>query len=365
MKPRVLPRVLAAVVAAALCLSIVPEAAAQQRRAESAAKLAASPAAPEKDSEDGARRRHIRFGEGSPIVTVSDTAHVAKGEVHDDDIVCIMGKVRVEGEVTGDVVVIMGSLDISGTVRGDVVGIMSPTHIEESARIDGDLVSIGGPLDRAPGSRIEGEEVKLNFMDFIPFMKGGWAGLWRLIFVLTLIFLALRFLAILLITALVPRRLSVMAAAFPSRWGMAILVGLLAYCVTVVLFFILFCTIIGIPLAAGLLFAAWVIKWLGLASIFFLMGQTIGRNVFKRDLSHLAAVLGGFAVYALISLVPIFGYVFAKVMGILALGIAIMTRFGSEEGWKKQGAPPTHLTAPPVSPAAPPPPYSTTPGTSP
>lgn len=364
MKPRVLPRVFSAVVSAALCLSIAPGAPAQQRRAESAAKPASSPAAPEPDSEHRTRRHHIRIGEGSPTVTISDTAYVAKGEVHDDDIVCIMGKVHVEGEVTGDVVVIMGSLDISGTVRGDVVGIMSPTHIEETARIDGDLVSIGGPLDRATGSRIEGEEVKLNFLDAVPFLRGGWAGLWKLLYLIKLAKLAGLFLMLLLVTALVPRRISIIAAAFPDRWPMSILAGLIAYCATLVLCVVLAITLIGIPLAIALWFAAKGIKWIGLASILFLMGHTLGRNILKRDLSHFAAVLGGFAVYAVISLVPIFGGIFAMCMSILSLGIAIMTRFGSEEGWRKQGAPPTHLAAPPAPPSGPPPAYSPTPGTS-
>ena len=362
MKPRVLPRVLAAVVAAALCLCAVPESSAQSRRVEAAAKPTATPGGQVQEGERGPRHRRVRAGDGAPIVAISDDAYVAKGAVHDDDIVAIVGKVRIEGEVTGDVVVILGSLDISGTVRGDVVGIMSPMHIEETAQLEGDMVSIGGPLDRAPGSRIDGQEFKLNFMDLVPFMKGGWAGLWRLIFLLKLISLGLLFLAILLITALVPRRLSIIAAAFPSRWGMAILAGLIGYCVTVVLSFILICTFIGIPLALGLMFAAKGIKWLGLAAIFFLLGQTIGRNVFKRDLSHFAAVLGGFAVYAVISLVPIFGAVFSTVLGVLALGIAILTRFGSEEGWRRMGAPPApNVSAPPAS-AGPPPVYSPSPG---
>jgi hypothetical protein len=363
MNPRVLPRVLGPVVAAVLCLGIVPATAAQPRGSESVAKP--SPSAPdaERDGEHVLRRHHVRVGEGSPTVTISDEAYVPKGEVHHDDIVCILGKVRIEGEVTGDVVVIMGSLDLSGTVRGDVVGIMSPTHIRENAEIGGDLVSVGGPLDRSPSSSVGGQEVKLNFMDMIPFMKEGWGGFWRFLFILKLIFLALLFLAICLITALVPRRLSTIAAAFPSRWGMAILVGLLGYCVSVVLFFILICTFIGIPLAFALLFAAKVIKWLGLAGIFFLMGHTMGRNVFKRELSHFAAVLGGFAVYALISLVPIIGFIFSTILSILGLGIALLTRFGAEDGWRKSGGSPVaNVASPPVSPAGAPPLYSPAPG---
>jgi hypothetical protein len=355
MKPPVLPRVLAAVSAAVLCLGIVP-AAAQARDAGSVAKPAASPSPDERVLGRVLHRHPLRSGDGSQTVILSDEAYVAKGEVHRDDIVCILGKARVEGEVTGDVVVILGSLDISGTVRGDVVGILSPTHVREGAEIDGDLVSIGGPLDRAPGSNVGGQEVKLNFLDMIPFLRHGWAGLWKLLFLIKLAKLAGLFLMLLLVTALVPRRISIVAAAFPSRWPMSILAGLLAYCATLVLCFLLAVTIIGIPLAIALWFAAKVIKWIGLASILFLMGHTLGRNVLQRELSHFAAVLGGFAVYAVISLVPFFGGVFGMTMSVLALGIAILTRFGSEEGWKKAGAAPGPGVAPPpsASPGAPP-----------
>ena len=347
MKPPVLPRVVAAVFAAVWCLGIVP-AAAQSRAAGSAAKPDASSTPDERVLGRVLRRHHLRAGDGSQTVIVSDEAYVPKGEVHRDDIVCILGKVRVEGEVTGDVVVVLGSLDISGTVRGDVVGIMSPTHIRDGAEIHGDLVSIGGPLDRAPGSNVGGQEVKLNFLDMIPFLRGGWAGLWKLLFLIKLAKLAGLFLMLLLVTALVPRRISVVAAAFPSRWAMSILAGLVAYCATLVLCFLLAITIIGIPLAIALWFAAKVIKWIGLASILFLMGHTLGRNVLKRELSHFAAVLGGFAVYAVISLVPFFGGVFALSMSVLALGIAILTRFGSEEGWKKATAAPGPGAPPPA-----------------
>src|SRR5262245_58140556 len=101
MKPRVLPRVLSAVFAAALCLCLAPGVGAESRRP---AKPSESPTVESQDDESAPRRTHrshIRLGEGSRMVTISDTAFVPKGEVHHDDIVCILGKVRVEGEVTG------------------------------------------------------------------------------------------------------------------------------------------------------------------------------------------------------------------------------------------------------------------------
>ena len=355
MNPRVLPRVVAAVVATAFLIGLAPLAAAQSRQREAGAAASPSPSARAKEIIGDLKDRLSHRDRHSGGVSVTDDAHVPVGEVHDHDIVAIFGDVNIEGDVTGQVVVIMGNMEISGTVQGDVVAIMSPVKLSGTARLDGNFVNIGGRFDRDEDARIEGEMVNLGFMDAVPFFKGGLAGFWKFMYLLKLISLGLLFLAILLITALVPQRLSVIAAAFPSRWAMAILAGILGYCVTIVLGFILICTLIGIPLAIGLFFVAKVVKWIGLASLFFLIGHTLGRNLFKRDLTHIAAVLGGFAVYALISLVPVFGGVFSFAMGVLALGISILTRFGSEEGWGKSRPTAPPLTPPPAAPSGPPP----------
>jgi hypothetical protein len=294
-------------------------------------------------------------------VSISDTAHVPEGQVHDNDIVTISGDVKIDGKVSGDVVVIAGTLDLEGTVDGQVVLIMSEGHLGEEAEIGGDLVSVGGHLDRAPEARIGGEVVSLNLGDLLPPLgHGGWTGLARLFYVLELIKLAGLFLAMLLVTALVPARLSVIATAFPRRWGMAILAGLVAYCVTFVLCLILAVTIIGIPLAIALWFVVKVIKWIGLAAILYLIGGTAGKNLFKRDLAHAPAVLGGFVVYAILSLIPLFGWVVCMTMSVLALGMSLLTRFGSaEDGWRRAApAGPAGGMVPP-----PPPPPPVVPGT--
>ncbi len=299
--------------------------------------------------------RHVDID--APTVSISDVAHVPAGQVHQGDIVAIFGDVRVEGRVDGQVVVILGSLDLSGSVEGDVVAILSDSRIAETARIGGELVNIGGRLDRASGSRVAGEIVSIDFLRFLP-LSGwfygwhGWHGLFLFLFLLKLVQLAALFVALLLVTALVPRRLGVIADAFPRKWGWALLAGLLAYSGVVLGCIVLAITLIGIPLAIALGFAMKVVKWLGLASILYLMGHTAGRNLFKRELPHLASVLGGFVVYSLFSLIPLFGSAFGMIMSVLAVGIAVLTRFGSEEPWGRSGAPTSGVGSPP--PGAPP-----------
>ena len=359
MKPRVLPRVLAVPVAAILLLTAGPAYPSQARERGASPRATPTPAAAREGGGEGPGS-HLHFSRDSSSVTISDVADVPAGMVHHDDIVAIFGKVRVAGEVTGDVVVIMGSLEISGKVDGDVVGVMSATRIADEADIKGDLTIVGGPLNRAPGAHIGGETVNLNFLDFVPFLRGGfsWGALLWVLFLIKLTKLAGLFLVLLLITALVPRRLSIIATAFPNRWGMAILAGLLGYCATVVLCVVLAVTLIGIPLAIALGLAAKLVKWIGLAAILFLLGHTIGRNVLKRELSHFAAVMGGFAVYAVIYLVPVLGSFFSGALSVMALGISILTRFGSEEPWRKPGTQTPPTVPPPGTPTGPPPAYA-------
>ena len=259
-----------------------------------------------------------------------------------------MGDVKVEGTVTGQVVVILGSLEMNGTANNQVVSILSDTTIGEAARIHGDLVSVGWDMEVNPGSEVDGEVINVGFMHILPFVEhgDGWAGLVWFILLVKLACLTLFFLAILLVTALVPRRIDVIASAFPQKWAWALLTGILVYAGVMVACFILICTIIGIPLAGALIVATKIVKWLGLAAIFLLVGQSLGRNVFKRDLAHVPAVLGGFVIYAVLWLVPFIGWAFVQVLEILAVGITVVTRFGSEDYWGR----PAGETLPSASP---------------
>ena len=295
-------------------------------------------------------------GSASEDVTISDSVRVAEDQVHEGDVCSVMGDVQIEGRVNGDTVVVLGDLDLSGTVKGDVVSILSHPKIASTARIEGDLVNVGwsfdGNIDR---HQVGGEIVNVNFLSLIPLAGrgGGLSGLFRIIFIIKLMWLAAMFLIVLLITALVPRRLATISAAFPQRWGYAILAGLLAYTSLVIAVLLLAATIIGIPLAGALWCAFLVVKWLGLASILFLIGHTAGRNLFGRDLPHIASVLGGFVVYAVVCLVPFFGLTFALAVNVMGVGIAILTRFGSDEPWRRAAATPASPQIPPPPPPEP------------
>lgn len=297
----------------------------------------------------------------APVVGLNETSYVPKGTVHDGDLVAIFGDVKVEGEVTGSIVVVMGSLELSGHAREDVVSVMSRTHITDGAQVDGEFVNVGWTPLRDQGSTVAGQVVNINFMNLVPFAGhgGGIAGLLRFLLIWHLIKLAGLFIILLVISALLPRRLATMAAQLPTRWGWSFLVGLLTYAGVFIGVIFLAITLIGIPLALVLWFTAKMLKWVGLAAIFYLMGHSMGRNLSRRDLPHLASVLGGFVLYALVSFVPVLGWIFSMVLSILALGLVLTTRFGAEP----VAASLAGVPAPQQPPPAPQPPIAPMPAT--
>ncbi|MCZ6697188.1 MAG: hypothetical protein O7A63_11685 [Acidobacteria bacterium] len=302
----------------------------------------------------------VAYGPSANFAMSSD-AHVQAGEVHHGELVALFGDVVIDGTVTGEVVVIMGSLRVNGTIESDVISVLSETTLTENARIEGELVNIGWSIDRAHGSVVEDGIINVSFMNLIPFSGegGGWSAILWVIFIIKLALLTILFMGILLVSTLAPRRVSVIAAAIPMRWGWSILAGLLTMALFVITSCILAFSLIGLPLAIVLWLAMQVTKWLGIASIFYLVGQTIGRNVFHRELPHLSCVLGGFLIYCLVSFIPFFGWILTPILHIVAVGMVILTKFGAEEPWghsrivEPRSAPPAGGGTPPPQPTPP------------
>jgi hypothetical protein len=78
----------------------------------------------------------------------------------------------------------------------------------------------------------------------------------------------------------------------------------------------------------------------------------MGRNLFKRDLPHLASVLGGFVLFAAASLIPILGWVLTMILSIMSLGIVLVTKFGAEPAMSPAPAPPAPAVPPVSAPTA-------------
>lgn len=297
------------------------------------------------------------------------------GETFEGDLVVFGGNVTIEedAELNGNLVVFGGTAISNGKVDGDVVVIGGQVKLEEQALVSGDVVTVGGQLERAQGATIEGEVVNnvqpeidipngrvppgpdiqvpnIVKVGFNPFLEFG-----RVLGVSIL----MAFLGM-LATLFFQDRLGRVSKAVVGQPLMTSSIGLL----TIVALILLGITIILLP------FALLGLIPLGLAWLFGVVaiGQEIGDRLAKalgKDWTPvIAASLGTFILMFLISsvqslndLLPLMAcvtWILPALVGLLAIGAVVMTRFGA----RPVPSPAMSSTLPPADSGQAPPPAS-------
>jgi len=280
-----------------------------------------------------------RVGIGSPVT-------VARGETVEGDVVVFGARALVEGTVAGDVVVVGGKLELKGSVRGDVVGIGSRMKLEPEAEVRGDLVNIAGQLDRTEAT-VHGQVVNVPLPDvawsafagvpWLPPGAFGWLFAWG-----KLVELGLFLTGLVLLVAIVPERVVRIGEEAPVRFMGGFFLGVLGYLALGAACILLCITIVGIPL---LLLAFTVLKWLGLAGIFYAFGVRLGRAM-GRDLQPLGAALLGFLPFGIFYFVPCAGSACWLVLKVTAVGLVLLTRAGGPRPLPVPAGPPPAAPAP-------------------
>jgi hypothetical protein len=269
---------------------------------------------------------------------------VREGEEHADDIVCIGGRVVIQGTQDGDVVVIGGVVRLSGHVSGDMVCIASRVELAPGAVIDGSLVSIAGSVNRPEGVTVRDGFTSVDFPNLGRFASGH--GLFRFLAVVafwfTILFTGIRFLAVLILAAIAPGRIEGALTQPRPSWVAAFFLGLLIYLVGHLLTLV-FCLLL--PLGIAMWIALHVSIWMGLAAISLNIGRAIGRTVFGRELSYFGAILAGFSLFALAGLIPCFGWVLNTMAAMTGLGLMLLTRYGGPKRAPRAPGPVTPIPA--------------------
>jgi hypothetical protein len=248
---------------------------------------------------------------GDQIRVFGGNIHIPENVTQRGSVVCIGGDIRIDGEVDGDVVSILGEIYVTGRIDGTVTSVMSEVEMDGASvsretvnvlgpltmsdtTLDRELINVLGRLQADPGTRIRGEVHNILEM-------GAWSPtVWWLIFWLRLLHKVMLFVLLVLVVALVPDRIRLMGDEAPVRFVSAFFVGLLGYLGLLVLLGLLTVTVVGIPLA---MMVFYVLKWMGIAAIFYAIGRRIGRS-FGREMSILGAVLLTFALVMIVTLAP-------------------------------------------------------------
>ena len=281
-------------------------------------------------------------------VIVGQNFTLKSGDTLEGDLVVIGGEANIEQDATvnGDIVVIGGNLNLDGKGTGDAVVIGGLVSMSDKASLAGNVVTVGGSLQRTDGAVIGGNIVSnlpppnlqlpnvpntqkppvppapkfdINFGPL-----GAAAGIFFQA-------LGLAIMAMLLTIFLHPQ-LDRVAQAVLTQPFMAGSIGFLTIFLAPITLIILTVTLILIPVALAVTFL------LGLALLFGVVafGMEVGDRFTKAIHQTWEPVLSaGFGTFLLaialgtVNLVPCIGWLAGVLVGLIGLGAAVVTMFGT------------------------------------
>ncbi len=303
------------------------------------------------------------YAQGGPHdgrVVIGQDFTLQSGQTLNGDLVVVGGQVDIQKTaiVQGDVVVIGGSLQMDGQATGNAVVIGGVVNMGAQSAVSGDLVTVGGALQRAEGSKIGGNVVtnlpppqftlpvtpqaEIPPVPPAPGFHINWGPFGTAAGILMQA-IGLAALAMLLSLFLHPQ-LDRVSQALTRQPLMSGSVGLLTVLLAPIALVILVITIILIPVAlAGLILV--VLAWLfGVVALGMEIGDRFSRAVHQTWEPVLTTGAGTFLLglgVGIVNLVPCVGWLAPVLVGLIALGAALITRFGTQ---------PVSLTTP-VAPA--------------
>jgi hypothetical protein len=291
---------------------------------------------------------HASDGAGQGRLIIGQDFTLGPGQTVDGDLVVIGGTATVEygGIVQGDIVVLGGSLRLDGQATGNAVVIGGAAAVGPRASVGSDLITLGGNLRHETGAHIGGDVItnlplapmslppigsrpvpSVPLSSQLPFGAGA---LGSVVGVL-LQSIGLAALAMLLTAFLHPQleRVAQAAQAQPLMVGS---VGLLVAVVAPLAIVVLAITLILIPVALAAVILL-VLAWLfGVVALGMLIGDRVAMS-FRGSIEPVISAGVGTLILGLVvntaHLVPCVGWLAPLLVGLLALGAAVVTLFGT------------------------------------
>ena len=302
------------------------------------------------------------------IAVFGGNVQIEKDAVVNGSIAVFGGNINVAEAVTvnGSVAAFGSNMSISGEVYGDLVIFGGNIMLTEGSLVDGDIATFGGQVTEEPGSKVTGDityntppeidvpntpgEPNIPGTPETPFVDVNFNPWWE---VANTFGQAIAVAAVgMLLTLFLQPQLDRAGSVVRNQPFVTGGYGLLALIVGPVVIIILSITIILIPIAL-IVFMAFPLAWVfGMVVI----GQEIGDRFAKAINQVWAPVistgLGTFALVllsGLMSLIPCVGWLGSFIIFLLAIGVTVMSRFGT---YSPMTYPPVTTTVDQVPPAS-------------
>jgi hypothetical protein len=287
------------------------------------------------------------------------------GETLDGDLVVLAGEATIEegALIQGNLVVIGGGLRLDGEALGSAVVIGGSASLGAASSVGRDLVALGGSFQRAEGSRIAGDIItNLSIttegppratavpsatippdpdfrVDFGPI--GTFAGVLFQAFALGVVAM--------LLSAFLRPQLDRVAQAVEAQPFAAGSLGLLTVILAPFAIVLMAITLILIPLALAAAFLL-VLAWLfGVVALGHVVGERLTRAMNRNWEPVLTAGFGAFIVGIVLGTsnqIPCVGWLASALIGLVGLGAATMTLFGTREHYRGPATANTGMVGP-------------------
>lgn len=281
---------------------------------------------------------HLPAGDYADAVVAIIGSATAEGEVS-DAIVSIAGETRATGPVGDAAVAILGNVYVNNRVGGDVVAVLGNVELGPEARVHGEVVAVGGRVTRHARAEVDGGVNMVPALPFIPdlhfeglrewfrraLLMGrplaigpdlGWA--WAI---------ATGFLAFYIVLALLFRGgMDRCVDTLETRPGSSVVAAILAMLLSPVLLVLLLVTVVGMVLVPFFAVALLAASLFGKAVMLAWLGRRVVRGLGAGPSTHVAVavLVGGILVLGLY-LVPVFGFILYKLLGLVGLGAVVNT----------------------------------------
>lgn len=267
---------------------------------------------------------------GMPTVYTSGDNTIAAGTTVENDVVLIAETLTIEegGAVDGDVLVVNGDLSVQGEVTGDIFMVSGDIDVAETASVGGDISNLSGDVSAAEGT-VAGATGGINGVPDFEMGTGETPAEQGMGVLLKSIIQAL---IVMIFAWILPKRVENMRRTLDESVGMAAGYGILTWIVGIFIGVVLIFTFCGIPISIAIFLFLWLGSLFGWTAFGAQVGEWVESKTGKDFSLPVQSGLGAWLLFLLLSLlelIPCFGWIVSIAIRAIALGVAMLSRFGA------------------------------------